>query len=132
MNPRILILEDDAALCRLYKLMLAKMSLEVDTVPSGEQAVELFVSAHNAGAPYQAVILDLNVQEGMGGLETLAKLKTIDPRVYTIVASGTSQTDIRAEYQNHGFSDALPKPFRLTDIEVCVNRMKSRLAQAGS
>lgn len=132
MNPKILILEDDTTLCKLYKIMLAKLGYDADAVASGEDALAHYVAARQAAAPYQAVILDLTVQEGMGGLETLRELKALDPRVYTIVASGTSRETICSEYEQQGFSDALPKPFRIGNIEECINRMKGRLAQAGS
>lgn len=128
MNPRILILDDDASICKIYTLMLNKMGVDVDTVTSGEDAVERYVASRTSGKHYIGVILDLTVQQGMGGLATLKRLKAINPDVYTVVASGASRETIQSQYQDQGFSDSLPKPFRFQNVADCVARMKAATA----
>ncbi len=132
MNPRILVLEDDQALCKIYSIVLRKMGFAPDFAPCGEDAIALYTQANTSAAPYAAVILDLFVVHGMGGLETCEKLRAISPQVYTIVASGSSKETLSSEYQEKGFTDFLAKPFRVQDLEECLTRMKTRLAQAGT
>jgi len=128
MNPKLLILEDDASICKVYVLMLNRFGMDVDVVESGEEAIERYKAARAAGTPYLGVILDLTVVKGMGGLATLKQLKTIDPGVYAIVASGASHETTQSRYHDQGFSDALPKPFRVTDVQNCVARLKAASA----
>lgn len=128
MNPKILILEDDASISKVYTLMLNRFGIDVDTVESGEEAIERYKAAQAAGTPYLGVILDLTVPAGMGGLATLKQLKAIDPEVYAIVASGASHEITQSRYRNQGFSDALPKPFRIKDVQDCVARLKAASA----
>ena len=128
MNLKILILDDDLSICKIYTLMLNRLGVDVDTVVTGEEAVSRYVAAKDAGAPYAGVILDLTVQTGMGGLETLKHLRAIDPKVYAVVASGASRETISSQYREQGFTDALPKPFRLQDVSQCVENLKAAMA----
>ena len=66
------------------------MGYEVALASDGDEAVSLFRKAKKAGEPFDAVILDLTIPGGMGGRETIKKLKKIDPKVKAVVASGYS------------------------------------------
>ena len=46
------------------------------------------MKARLEGHPFSLVIMDLTVQGGMGGRETVKKLIEIDPDVRAIVSSG--------------------------------------------
>ena len=124
MKPKILIMDDDASICRICTLLLNLLNYEVDSVSNGEQAVELYSQAMKTKTPYLAVILDLNVKTGMGGLETVKKLRAIDPDLYAIMASGSSVDNAITSYQTHGFNASLPKPFRLRDVTQCMEKIK--------
>nr|WP_306469676.1 response regulator [Oscillatoria laete-virens] len=62
------------------------------------------------------MILDLTIQGGMGGIETLRRLKQIDPDVKAIASSGYSEEETSLEFSQLGFSAVLPKPYRLADL----------------
>ena len=49
------------------------------------------------------VIMDLTIPGGMGGKETIQKLRNIDPMVKGIVSSGYSNDPIMASYERYGF-----------------------------
>ena len=121
MKQRILVMDDDLSICKICTLLLNRLGYDVDTVTSGENALELFTRAFQKGTPYLAVILDLTVQTGMGGLETIEKILMVDPQVYAIMASGASMDKMVSSYQEHGFKAILPKPFRLQDVQKCMN-----------
>jgi CheY-like chemotaxis protein len=116
-------MDDDEAIRKIYAILLERLGYGVDAVACGEEAIERFQEAGREGVPYRAVILDLNVEAGMGGLETLKQLRALDPHVYCIVASGSSREATAAEAHSHGFNDVLPKPFRLQEVMDCVSRL---------
>lgn len=128
MKEKVLVLDDDVSICKIYTIMLEKLDVMADTVLTGEEAVQRYAAARRAGTPYAAVFLDLTVQEGMGGLATLKQLKAINPNIYAIVSSGASRETTQAHYHAQGFSDSLPKPFRLQDVADCITRMKAAVA----
>ena len=95
--------------------MLERLGFECISTSRGEDAVAEYRQAM-LSEPFRCVLLDLVVQGGMGGEETLAQLKEIDQNVVAIVASGYSNEPIMASFQEYGFSARLPKPFGLTQL----------------
>lgn len=116
-------MDDDPSICKICTLLLDRIGYAADTAFCGEEAITLYAKALSNKTPYAAVILDLTVQKGMGGVEVVKKLRDIDPSVYAIVASGSSVDAMMASYKNHGFSAVLPKPFRVQDITECMQKI---------
>jgi len=125
MNHKVLVMDDDPSICKICTLLLNRIGYDVDTAPCGEKAIELFSNAIKAKTPYLAVILDLTVQTGMGGIDAVKKLRALDPSVYAIMASGSSVDNMVASYKAHGFKAVLPKPFRIQDITECMKNIPS-------
>ncbi|MEI8139573.1 MAG: response regulator [bacterium] len=123
MKQKILVMDDDPSICKICTLLLNRIGYDVDTASSGEEAITLFSKALQAKSPYLAVILDLTVQTGMGGLDVVKKLITLDPSVYAIMASGASVDNMMSSYKSRGFKAVLPKPFRLQDITDCMKNI---------
>lgn len=116
-------MDDDESICKICTLLLIRLGYDVDTTTCGEEAIAAFEKSILDKTPYLAVILDLTVQSGMGGLETLKKLRILDPNVYAIMASGSSLDNMLLSYQSHGFKDVLPKPFRIQDLTDCMVKL---------
>jgi len=108
--------DDDPLVAGVLSRVLPKIGYEAVLAPDGAEAVRLFREAFKAGAPFAAVILDLTVAGGMGGLETLGKLRRIDPEVLAIVSSGYSRDPILSAYKKNGFSAALAKPYEAQQL----------------
>ena len=123
MNGRILVMDDDESICRIFVLMLGRLGYEVVTVSTGEAAVQQFTEAKAGGKPFSAVILDLTVREGIGGVETLHAMKAVDPEVRAVCASGQSREASIDSYAQQGFKAVLPKPFRYQDVVDCVTKL---------
>lgn len=56
------------------------------------------------------MLLDLTVRGGLGGVETLARLKALDPAVKAIVSSGYSEEAAVADFRRHRLRAAPQKP----------------------
>jgi two-component system cell cycle sensor histidine kinase/response regulator CckA len=56
----------------------------------------------------------------MGGTETLARLRAIDPTVRGIASSGYSTGDVMAAPRAFGFVETLAKPYTLAELERVV------------
>jgi PAS domain S-box-containing protein len=115
-HGRLLIMDDDEAVRSAAAELLATIGYEVDTAAEGSVAIELYTRAMEDGHPYNAVVLDLTVPEGVGGRETMTRLLAIDPKVKAIVSSGYSTDPVMANYRDHGFSGVAVKPYRLADL----------------
>ncbi len=125
-RKRILVMEDEGMLGDLIQTMLEHLGYEVNTALDGERAVELYSEALEAGRDYDAVILDLTVKVGMNGREAIRKLQYLNPNVRAIISSGHPNDPIMSDYTEHGFCDALIKPYDLERLQVALDRAFSR------
>ena len=89
-QQRILVMDDEAAIRELTSQLLATMGYEVTAVPDGSEAVRIYERARAKAKHFKAVILDATVRGGLGGVETIARLRRSDPEVNAIICSGYS------------------------------------------
>ena len=80
------------------------------------------------------VMLDLSVKVGMGGKQTIEKLKCINPAVKAIALSGYSDDPVISHFDEYGFCGALAKPYMIQDLSNLLSKIipcKHRGAPAG-
>ena len=109
---RVLFMDDEDVLQELVGAMLEHLGYEVVCASNGEAALARYVE----GKPFDAVIVDLTVPGGMGGFETVQKLRLVDPLVRAIVSSGYSNDPLMINYQQHGFSGVIAKPYQMAEL----------------
>ena len=110
-SGRVLVMDDEEAVRLLSEAMLATLGYTATVARNGEEAVALFTANLRAGTPFDAVILDLTVGGGMGGIEAIAQLQAIEPTVRGLVMSGYSNDPVLADPLAFGFLGGLSKPF---------------------
>lgn len=122
-NGKILVMDDEENIRMITCILLSKMGYSTTATPDGETAVEEYRREFIAGNPYDAVIMDITVPDGMGATGAIRKLKAIDPGVRAIVTSGfISEMNCDDLYQQ-GFLGVLKKPYRsanLREILECI------------
>jgi two-component system cell cycle sensor histidine kinase/response regulator CckA len=121
-HQRVLVMDDEAAIRELTSQLLGSLGYEVTAVGDGMEAVRLYERALRRGEQYQAVILDATIRGGMGGLATIERLRSMDPKVNAIICSGYSDEAALAEFLQYGFRGALPKPFTRSELADAVQR----------
>jgi len=125
---RVLVMDDELPIRRLATLLLEKMGCTVVTAPDGVAAIRLYEEARASSEPFDLVIMDLTVPNGMGGKETIRQLKLLDPNVLAIVSSGYSNDPVMANFRDHGFAGVVPKPYSTEDL---TNALEELLCPAG-
>jgi len=113
---KILYLDDDDILRKATARFLGKVGCEVEAAADGQDAVERYQRADQTGAPFDLVILDLTVPGGMGGEETLRKLRELDPHVKAIITSGYPNSPVIRDYEQYGFTGVMLKPYSIQDL----------------
>jgi PAS domain S-box-containing protein len=122
---RVLVMEDEVAVREAVRQTLSGMGHEVALAQDGQRAIEVYETAKLQGRPFDVVVLDLTIRDGMGGRETLKELLKLDPRVKAIAMSGHALDPVMLEPQRHGFKGVLTKPFEIAKLQENLSRVMS-------
>ena len=120
---RILIMDDEAEIQEVLGKMLQQLGFDVDFAADGETVLQNYTHALQCGRHYIATILDLTIPGGMGGKETLKKIKVLDPQATVIVSSGYSNDPVLARFEEFGFSGVIAKPYNLVDLSKTLSQV---------
>jgi len=120
---KILLMDDEQIILEVTREVLAFLGYDVEFARDGLAALDLYRQAMEAHAPFDAVILDLSIPDGMGGKEAILKFRELDPAVKAIVSSGYSNDPVVVDYAAHGFSGTLSKPYKINDMKETLEHL---------
>jgi|Deesub1362A_J573_1020465.scaffolds.fasta_scaffold00199_51 PAS domain S-box-containing protein len=115
-KTRILVMDDEPDIRESLSAALNFFGYEVDFAGDGAEAIDLYRKAKNSNHPFDAVVMDLTIPGGMGGVEAIKKLIQIDPNVKAIASSGYANDPIMSEFKNFGFKGVITKPYRVEEL----------------
>ena len=110
---RILLVDDDELVRESSAVLLEALGHAVQAQAGGEAALTLL----EAGAAYDAVILDLNMP-GLGGEETLERLRALRPALPVFLATGRADQHAMDLAHRVPRTTLLPKPFTREELEA--------------
>lgn len=111
-NATILIVEDEAYMLRLLVRFFSSHGYRVLQAVDGEQAIDLY---RRRGAEIDTVLLDVRLPK-RGGEQVFTEMKTMNPSVKVVMASGYLDPKIRAAMTLAGVKRFIDKPYVLTDV----------------
>jgi PAS domain S-box-containing protein len=119
---RILLVEDEAAVRDSIELMLTRLGFATVPAHDAGEACRRYREALDQGQRFDAVLLDLSMPAGPEGGETALRLREMDPGLCAVVISGDDGPAM-AEPKSFGFAAALPKPFKLEELDAVLKRL---------
>jgi PAS domain S-box-containing protein len=126
-SAKVLVIDDDDAVCQTLASLLAAEGHTVATAQSGRDAVKLLQNRR-----FDVVVTDLLMLE-MDGLQTMEALKELDPELEVIVLTGHADLRVATEAFRRGACDYLEKPVSLLDLSAAVERaVKLRRLKSGN
>ena len=120
---RLLVMDDEETLRALMVAVLVSLGYEVLSARDGAEAIDLYEAANVSGRGFDAVLLDVTVSGGMGGVETARRLKELDPSAKLIATSGYSDGPVMVSFREYGFDDVLPKPWAVVQLSEVFRRV---------
>jgi CheY-like chemotaxis protein len=120
---KILLMDDEQVILDVTQEVLKFLGYDVVFAKDGAEAIEIFTREKLAGHPFDLVILDLSVPEGMGGKEAFEKLHIIDPQAKMIMSSGYTNDPLMTDYAKYGLSGILPKPYRIANLKTLLENL---------
>jgi PAS domain S-box-containing protein len=111
----ILVVDDERQQQEIAQRLLHKLGYEVETVGSGEAAIE-----HLKRHPVDLIVLDMIMFPGMNGRETYEKALNINATQKAIIASGFAETEEVKLAQRRGAGKFIKKPYTIDKIGIAV------------
>jgi PAS domain S-box-containing protein len=111
----ILVVDDVREQQDVAAMLLTKLGYKVDTVSSGEEALN-YIKVHHI----DLLLLDMIMDPGIDGLETYRRILEIKPKQKAVIVSGFSETDRVKEAQKLGAETYVRKPYTLEQIGLAV------------
>jgi DNA-binding NtrC family response regulator len=115
-RTRILVVEDDQAMCSLLAKVLARDGYEVELVADGSSALELL-----RASAFDLVLTDLKMPD-KDGLAVLRAAKQADPTTEVIMMTAFGSVDTAVSAMKQGAYDYISKPFPMGEILVLVQK----------
>jgi CheY-like chemotaxis protein len=113
---RILILDDEEAICMLVASALDASGFEVTSATSVAAAVRACDEATQNGERFSLVICDLSLPGDTDGIQALKQLRALDPNIKAIVSSGYDSDPVMRDCSRHGFDAAVAKPYEISKL----------------
>jgi len=116
-KPRILVVDDEAAMRESLRDWLMEDDYEVGVAGSGPEAI-----AMAKDKKWEVILLDLKMP-GMDGLETLSHLRRVDPEAEVLMMTAYATVDTAVKAMKQGAFDYLVKPFYPDEIEIQIKKI---------
>jgi len=113
---RVLVVDDEKAVCDLLVSFLKSLSYEVDTAADGLEALDKYAHAH-----FDLVLTDLSMPN-MDGLELARQLRELDDEAVVLMITGYPTIGSAVEAIKQGATDYITKPFALDEIKIRIEK----------
>ncbi|MBV9562021.1 MAG: response regulator [Bradyrhizobium sp.] len=118
----VLVADDEAGVCSVVKLLLARQGYTVITCSDGQAALDLLATEH-----FAAILTDLNLPR-VHGLKVIEAARAIKPGVPIVVMSGDdSPANSEAPLERIEGLYRLSKPFKPKDLLALIGKITSPL-----
>lgn len=122
-EKHILVMDDEEQIRNIAEQFLLNLGCKVELAQDGNEAIAKYKESILEGRNFDAVILDLEIKEGLGGKETIQQLISIDPSIKAIISSGCINNPVVIHFKDYGFCASMPKPYILADLRNTLNKV---------
>jgi len=120
-KTRILLMDDEQMILDIVSRMLGHLGYEVTTCTDGAQAIAAFAKAKSHSEPFDVVMMDLVIPNGVGGQDAVHTIKKIDPGAKVIASSGHLEHPVMRDHAQFGFNAVLEKPYKLERLQQVID-----------
>ena len=121
----VLIVDDDEMMCRTLSEVLEKMSYDVSSAASGEDALHLLEERF-----FDLILLDIKLPD-MSGVEVLSRIKELDHDPFVIVMTAYAEVETAVAAMKAGAYDYVNKPFDIDELRLAIKKAMETKALKG-
>jgi len=118
-EKRILLVDDEAQLCRLEEKLLQRLGYKVSAFTDSPSALKAFRKNPDS---FDLVITDSSMSK-ISGLELAQELLRLRPDLPIILATGFSETEKISKAEEIGIRECLEKPILAGDLDKTIRRL---------
>jgi len=118
--PCVLVIDDEAILCKRLKTALEKMGCNVETFVDGSEALKRIEERC-----FDIVVIDLKIGK-VDGMQILEIIKQKKPNTEVIIITGFATAGVAKEALKKGASEFISKPFWLKDLYNAISRLTKK------
>ncbi len=122
MKEKILLVDDDADICKVLSISLTDVGYRVHTAGNGEEALRIFKQVRPS-----IVLTDIKMPI-MNGIELLRKIKSQHPETEVIMISGHGELDLAIESLKNDASDFILKPLDDGELNAALQRSHEKIS----
>jgi two-component system cell cycle sensor histidine kinase/response regulator CckA len=122
-KKRILLMDDEQMILDIVSRMLTHLGFEVSICTDGAQAIASFAKAKSTAQPFDVVLMDLVIPNGVGGQDAVHTIRKIDPNAKVIASSGHLEHPAMTDFRKFGFVAVLEKPYKLERLQQVINNV---------
>jgi DNA-binding NtrC family response regulator len=115
----LLVVDDDAGIRRIFREIVGpREEVDLHEASSAEEALEKLRTR-----AFDVAFVDLRMP-GLGGMELLEQLKRDRPSLAIVMVTAHGTIESAVEAMKLGAADFLPKPFKLDQVSVILERLR--------
>src|ERR1700730_6470131 len=114
--PTLLIIDDEPTILGAFRRAYRDSNIRIQTAETAAEGLALASQCHP-----DVIILDVQLPD-MSGMDTMRKVRDLDPRCPVIFITGKSTTDTAIEAMKLGAFEYLLKPLELAQLRQVVER----------
>ena len=124
----IIVMDDEEVVREMFRQMLESMGYAVVTKNGGREAVDFYIN-EKVSRQFAAMIFDLTIPGGMGGMEAVKEIRKLNKEIPIFVASGYADNSALKNPVEYGFTASISKPFTQSELSEMLNKyLKSGLS----
>ncbi|MCL2260097.1 MAG: ATP-binding protein [Fibromonadales bacterium] len=116
-TAKVLIVDDININLKVAEGLLAPYKIQVDTVLSGQEAIDQIAGAATAGKPYDLVFMD-HMMPGMNGVEATKYMRDLGYDLPIIALTANAVVGTKEMFLENGFNDFLSKPIDIVKLNA--------------
>jgi CheY-like chemotaxis protein len=118
----VLVMDDEDTVRASLGKILESFGYDVIGKADGQEVLDFFRSETAVLRPITAMIFDLTVPGGMGGVETLAEIRKFNKEIPVFVVSGYADNSVMKNPVRYGFTASVCKPFTIAELSETLHK----------
>lgn len=117
----VIIMDDEPTVRSSLVMLLEILGYGAVATRNGDELLDVLKAGPTDR--FRVAVLDLTVDDGLGGACVVKEVRRICPEMLLVAASGNPTTEVMRNFADHGFDASLEKPFGGAELRTLLHRL---------